>query len=143
MEIFRRKTRLIVDKLCTVRFQLASILGCILLLSACGDVEPQQPDASRGKALFNQAHIGKSLGCITCHSFSTEVKTVGPSLFGIGVRAGVSKPNMSAKDYLYESITNPDAHIVAGYEPNIMYTGYADELSKKNINDLISFLLTQ
>ena len=105
--------------------RLLATISLSLLLSACHktDSAPQKTDAELGKALFYQTHIGKSLGCITCHSFSTDTKTVGPSLLGIAVRAGVSKPNMTAEAYIIESITNPDAHIVAGYEPNIMYSG--------------------
>lgn len=125
--------------------QLRLVLLQILVfgLIACGEVEPYQPDTNRGKALFNQTHIGQSLGCITCHTFSVDIKTVGPSLFGISTRAALAKPSMSAKTYLYESITNPDAHVIAGYEPNIMYTGYADELSKEELSDLVAFLLSQ
>lgn len=113
------------------------------LLASCGESTQSYVDKNAGETLFNQTHIGKSLGCIMCHSFSADVKTVGPSLLGIGTRAGLVKPNMSAKAYLYESITNPDAHIVVGYEPNIMVTGYGSELSKKELDSLVSFLLTK
>ncbi len=126
--------------------RLIVTISLVITLSACNDDPPLDSVANsveRGKVLFYQTHIGKSLGCITCHSFSTDIKTVGPSLLGIGLRAGLSKPNMTAKAYLFESITNPDAHIVVGYEPNIMYSAYASELTKTQIEDLINFLLGQ
>src|SRR5262245_47307901 len=42
-----------------------------------------------------------------------------PDLNGIGARAGKTKPGMSAKAYIIESLLQPDAYIVEGY-PNIM-----------------------
>ena len=114
-----------------------------LLQTACNDKPLEVPNIERGKALFKQTHINKSLGCIACHSFSADTKTTGPSLSGIGIRAGMIYPNMTAEAYLYESITNPDAYIVAGYEPNIMYNNYKNELSQQELTDLVAFLLTQ
>jgi len=122
---------------------ISCITFAVILLSACEKPAPKVSSAERGKILFNQPYIGKSSGCIMCHSFSADTVTVGPSLLGIAIRAGITKKNMTAKDYLYESITNPDAYIVNGYEPNIMYTGYADELSKEQLADIINFLLSQ
>src|SRR5881409_559822 len=45
--------------------------------------------------------------------------TRAPDLAGIGARAGKTKPGMSAKQYILESLLQPGAYVVEGY-PNIM-----------------------
>src|SRR5205807_1081866 len=45
--------------------------------------------------------------------------TRAPDLAGIGARAGKTKPGMSAKQYIIESLLQPGAYLVEGY-PNIM-----------------------
>ena len=119
------------------------ITALIAILTACNK-EPTQASAAYGEKLFQQKHIGKNnaIGCIMCHSLSNE-KTVGPSLKYIGKRAALSVPNMTARQYIYQSITDPDAHIVAGYTPSIMYSSYKQELTELEINSLVEFLLLQ
>src|SRR3989449_4574624 len=43
--------------------------------------------------------------------------TRAPDLGGIGARAGKTKPGMSAKAYIIESLLRPSAFIVEGYSP--------------------------
>ncbi len=122
---------------------LVTILMTILI--ACSkDKDSAQVSASYGEKLFQQKHIGKnkSIGCIMCHSLSNE-KTVGPSLKYISKRAALIHPNMSAREYIYQSITEPDAYIVAGYIPGLMYSFYKQELTELEINSLVEFLLLQ
>jgi cytochrome c2 len=114
------------------------ILGAIL--SAC---DSEQASIEQGKQLFEQKHIGKSLGCITCHSLKAGENTLGPHLSGIATRAAVMQPGQTAKDYIYESIVNPDGYIVEGYEPGIMHATYINDLSEQEIQALVAFLLTQ
>lgn len=59
-------------------------------------------------------------GCTACHGLGTR----GPNLLTdegeqgmIGARCGNRKPGMSCKDYLLESLTEPGAFVVAGYQP--------------------------
>ena len=56
--------------------------------------------------------------CEICHKIGQK-GTRAPDLAGIGGRAGKTKPGMSAKQYIIESLINPGAHLVEGY-PNIM-----------------------
>src|SRR5689334_21142156 len=56
--------------------------------------------------------------CEICHRIGQK-GTRAPDLAGVGARAGKTKPGMSAKAYIIESLLQPDAYIVEGY-PNIM-----------------------
>ena len=99
----------------------------------------------QGQRLFNQSHLGKNkvMGCVLCHSLKADVSTVGPSLSGLRFRAGKTVPNLNAHQYLRQSIVNPDAFIVSGYLPAIMYAHYSSELSAKQIDAIIIFLLNK
>jgi Cytochrome c len=79
-----------------------------------GDVTPEQLVAI-GERVFNGAG-----GCPTCHGLGTRAPnllTSEGSLGPIGARCGNRKPNMSCKDYLFESLTQPAAFVVPGYQP--------------------------
>lgn len=101
-------------------------------------------DAARGEDLYNQVVIGPNSapGCITCHSLEEGVVLTGPSHAGLGARAGDYVEGMSAEEYLRESILEPDAHIVEGFTPGVMYQNYAEELQARDVNDLVAYLLT-
>lgn len=130
------------------------VFALVLLLAACGGGGEQAAtegggstsvgDAANGKALYEQTVIGSASapGCITCHSLEPDVVLVGPSHAGLAGRAGSYQEGVAAEDYLRESLTNPDAHIVEGFTPGVMYQNYANDLSAREINDLVAYLLT-
>ena len=47
-----------------------------------------------------------------------------------------------AAAYLRESILNPDAVLVDNYQEGIMYRGYRDSLTDRQLDDLAAYLLT-
>lgn len=105
------------------RALLASALLALaaLTLVSCGGVS-EDPQLARGRALFTQ------LGCVTCHRTDPTATTpaVGPSLWQAFGRVerfadGASAPIDAA--YLRESMTNPDARTVAGFERGVMTAG--------------------
>lgn len=123
----------------------------LLLLVACGGggdtsdaASSSVGDAAHGEKLFNQATIGpaNAPGCITCHSLEPDVVMTGPSQSDVGLRAVGRVPGVSAEDYLRQSIVEPNAYVVEGFEPSVMYQTFGDELSETDINDLIAYLLT-
>src|SRR5436189_186532 len=77
-----------------------------------GNVTPAQL-VKAGEEIF---HTKGS--CEICHRIGQK-GTRAPDLAGIGARAGKTKPGMSAKQYIIESLLNPGAYLVEGY-PNIM-----------------------
>ncbi|MCA9949616.1 MAG: c-type cytochrome [Anaerolineales bacterium] len=129
------------------------ILVLAILLVACGgggDTGGEEAaggsvgDAAHGEELYNQVTIGSASapGCVTCHSTEEGVVLVGPSHAGLASRAGTYVEGMSAEDYLRESITDPNAHIVDGFTPDVMYQNFGEELQARDINDLIAYMLT-
>ena len=61
---------------------------------------------------------GKGL-CTTCHTFGKSGALRFPDLAGIGGRAGSRIPGMSDVDYLADSIYEPNAFIVPGFNPGM------------------------
>ena len=121
---------------------LPLILGLAILLAACSGSGGSASDSSAGKELFAQAVIGSQAGCAACHSLEPGVVVIGPSLAGIGDRAGEVVAGQSAADYLKESITAPDAHIADGFPASIMPQEYTEELSSEQIDQLVAYMLT-
>src|SRR5215510_4157535 len=54
--------------------------------------------------------------CEICHRIGQK-GTRAPDLAGIGARAAQRKPGMSAKQYIIESLIQPQAYVVEGYPP--------------------------
>ncbi len=54
--------------------------------------------------------------CEICHRIGQK-GTRAPDLAGVGGRAGKTKPGMSAKAYIIESLLQPQAYVVEGYPP--------------------------
>lgn len=54
--------------------------------------------------------------CEVCHRIGQR-GTRAPDLAGIGARAGRMKPGLGAKQYLIESLLQPNAFVVEGYPP--------------------------
>jgi mono/diheme cytochrome c family protein len=91
-------------------------------------------DPANGAALVEQ------LGCVACHRLGAE-HGIAPSFVGVGERAGQRHPPMSAAEYLYESVTNPMAFVVTGYNP-AMPQDYRNRLSDRELGDIIAYLLS-
>ena len=129
------------------------VLALVLLLAACGGGgettdsgggDGSGANAANGEALYNQVTIGSAsaAGCVTCHSLEPDVVLVGPSHAGLANRAGTYKEGMSAEDYLRESIVDPDAHLVEGFTPGVMYQYFATDLKAGEVNDLVAYMMT-
>ena len=115
---------------------LALLMG--LLLSACGG---GGDGAGTGEELFAQPIIGTQAGCSTCHSVQPDTIIVGPSLAGIGTTADTRVSGQSAEDYIRESIVDPEAYVVEGYQSGTMPQVWADELSDEQLDQLIAYLV--
>jgi len=112
-----------------------------VVLTSCSS-DDEVDAIKQGKILFNQKHIGKNkvIGCVACHSIKPGQIIVGPSLAGLSLRAPYLVPGMTAKEYIQESIVNPDAYIVEGFLPATMFSHYQEELSPDEIRHLVSYL---
>jgi cytochrome c oxidase subunit 2 len=88
------------------------------------------------------AQLYKSRACVTCHTLD-GVKLVGPSFKGVFGREETmtdGKRFTVDENYIRESILDPRAHIVNGYDP-VMPT-YQGILKDRQIDALIAFIKT-
>ena len=107
-------------------------------LTLGANVTPEQLVAA-GEKVFNG--IG---GCTTCHGLGTRApnlltdeKGTGP----IGARCGKREAGKSCKQYLYESLDNPTAFVVPGYQP--IMPVMTKQLSPPQVWSVIAFLESQ
>lgn len=99
-------------------------------------------DPKAGERLFNGATLGASAGCQICHSLEPGVQLVGPSLAGVATRAETRVPGMTAEQYLMQSLVDPNAYVVEGFQPGQMRPDLAQALTQQELDDLVAFLLT-
>lgn len=127
-------------------YPLAAFILLLVLVAcadtAAGDVPAEAAaigDVNAGRQIFETG--GNALvPCMTCHTLDgTEL--VGPSLQGIADRAA-SRTDLSAEDYLRQSITDPAAYLVDSYA-DVMNKEYGNKLSEEDIDNVVAFLLTQ
>ena len=89
--------------------------------------------AAGGQRLF------QSLGCATCHAGETQLR--GPrleNLFGRKVQMRDGQTVVADEAYLRESILDPGARIVAGYEP--VMPVYRGQVSEEDLLKLIAYI---
>ena len=104
--------------------------------TAVGDIElvelpPEEPSAeeledpvARGLLLYNQS------GCAGCHAIEgISVGAVGPNLTAIGEIAETRVEGYTAEEYIRESIVNPSAYIVEGFD-DLMLKTFADTITE-------------
>ncbi len=124
------------------KLSIVLILLLALTLAACGGDGASNGgggDAAAGKTVFDEV---AAPACNTCHSLQPGEDMVGPSLANIGTEAGDRVSGQSAEEYLRKSVTDPNAHVVEGYNANIMPSTYANQLSEEQIDDLVAYMLT-
>ena len=83
-------------------------------LALTSDVTPEALVAA-GEKVYNGAG-----GCTACHGLGTRAPNLLTDHAGqgqIGARCGKRKSGMDCKAYLYESLTQPQAFIVPGFDP--------------------------
>ncbi len=90
--------------------------------------------ATVGEGVFNSA----GAGCLACHGLGTEGLRA-PDLAGIGSVAGERAAGSSAEDYIRESLVDPCAFVVSGYDC-IMPQTLEQTLGPAKITALIAFL---
>ena len=102
----------------------------------------EEAATGEGAATDEGAALFESHQCSACHALQAGVTLVGPSLAGLGERAGDTVPGLGADAYVRESIVDPSAHVVAGFSDHIMPAGLGDRLTSAELDALVAYLLS-
>ena len=120
---------------------LLIVLG-VLLLAGCGGEEVVSPtgpvEGTLPKAEAANPANGKTVfagnGCGSCHTLKDAgaAGKIGPDL----------DEGLKGKDteFIKESITDPNAEIASGFQPNVMPQSYGSQLTSQQLNDLVAYL---
>lgn len=109
---------------------------CFLVGCGQGDSSPTatlDPQVAEGKRVFSQ-------NCGSCHAIDPDTVIVGPSLAGIAGRAETRLVGVSGRDYLLQSILNPEAYLVEGFD-KLMPTDFGKRLTGEELDALLAYLL--
>lgn len=115
-------------------------IGFAMLLAGCSTASasaalPGNPE--RGREIYE---TGGEVGvpCASCHSLD-GTRIVGPSWEGLAERAPTRIEGISGVDYIRDSILNPSAYVVEGYD-DLMPDSFGETLTHDEIDDVIAFL---
>ncbi len=117
--------------------------------------EPEKPDAGPSGALAAQgqeifmtapANAGpQALWCSLCHTVGdVAAGLIGPDLTHIATDAANRKPGMSARDYIRESIRDPEVFVPTGVDratAGLMTNSITQGLTDDQVDALVAFLL--
>ena len=143
----------------TIVTLLALVVGAVVLLAACQNPGPTmvaQPEPllplgaivpitggedGHGTAAPEGVPAAFVTTCGICHTVADAgtTGTIGPELSAIGSIAG-TRTNLSAEEYIRQSIEEPGAFIAPEYTP-LMTAGLKDVLGG-DFEDVVAYLLT-
>jgi mono/diheme cytochrome c family protein len=106
-----------------------------LLLVACAPEPPATEPVARGRQLY------RSLGCTNCHEPNLFGQRLGPPLDDIGTLAVTRRPGLSAEEYVRQSILDPGAYVLPGYQDS-MPRDLGRDLSPTDLDALVAYLLS-
>ena len=104
-----------------------------VLIAACAAEPPATEPVARGRQVYRQ------LGCASCHEPNLFGQHLGPPLDHVGALAAERRPGMTAEAYLRESILEPGAYVVPGYQ-DTMPRGLGRDLSPTDLDALVAYL---
>ena len=122
----------------TIRMMGRVVLMCIAaaaLVLACAPEPPASDPVARGRQLY------RSMGCANCHEPNLIGQRLGPPLDHIGTVATPRRPGLSADEYLRQSILDPGAYVVPGYQDS-MPRDLGRDLSPTDLDALVAYLLS-
>lgn len=110
---------------------------CVAIVAvgvACAEPPAKEPVA-RGRQVFGQ------LDCGRCHFIDGQGGRIGPDLTHVATNAATRRSGMSAEEYIRQSILDPGAYVVPGYN-DVMPRGLARNLPQSDLDALVAYLLS-
>lgn len=108
-------------------------------------VEVAAPAAPSGEPRTPQQLFFVDMACSGCHNMDlpqtdTEMGPVAPNMGNLYETAGTRVAGEDAVTYVHNSIVNPTAHTVTGYNP-VMPANFVDRMSPEEIDSLVQWIL--
>lgn len=97
-------------------------------------------DPKNGERLFQMFQPAAGISCAACHRVDSEERLVGPGLLNVSIHAAGRIPGKSAEQYLRESILDPSAYVVDGYQ-DLMPKTWSKVFTPQQIDDLVAYLM--
>jgi nitric oxide reductase subunit C len=114
---------------------------CLVAVAACRAETPGTPVGPTLSPVEAQGWAEFSLHCAPCHATAPDTVIAGPSLAGIGTRAGERIPGVGAEDYIRTSILAPYDYVVDGYTET-MPVDFGKRLTGDAFDAVVAYLLT-
>jgi mono/diheme cytochrome c family protein len=92
----------------------------------------EAPKAEEAAPLKTAEEVIAKYGCGACHTVAGQTGEIGPNLTKVGARAN--------KDYIRQSILDPDAVIVKGYPAGLMPQTFGEQMKAKEFDMLVNYL---
>src|SRR5207244_6516533 len=106
-----------------------------VLVAACGSEPPATDPVARGGQVY------RALNCGSCHEPNLFGQRLGPPLDHVGSVAATRRSGLSAPDYIRQSIIDPGAFVVPGYQDS-MPRDLGRDLSPTDLDALVAYLLS-
>jgi mono/diheme cytochrome c family protein len=108
--------------------------------------KPGEDEGALAQAGLEGATSGDQIfvaaGCGSCHALAKAGTNgnIGPSLEDLASAAAQREPGTSAEDYVRQSILDPDAFTVEGFQAGVM-PSYQGRLNDRQVQALVDYLL--
>ena len=115
-----------------------------VIMGAAPPAAEEAPAAEGG--VRAPAELFTAMACAGCHNLdlpqdASNRGPVGPNMGNLAENAAIRVDGLSAEEYVYQSITEPGAHVVEGYITGIMPADYSTKMSEEEIQGLVAWLL--
>jgi len=123
---------------------VAAIAGFASMIPQLESPAPESLEISGELSGAELAELGQTVfespeaGCLACHALGREGLR-GPDLANIGAAAGERVPGQTAEAYIHESLVDPCAHLVEGYDC-LMPQTLEQTLGPAKVTALVAYL---
>jgi mono/diheme cytochrome c family protein len=112
-----------------------------LLASTCGSQSPTTEQARTADPVARGESLYETVGCTNCHEPNSVGQRRGPPLDHVGTVAATRRVGMSAEEYIRQSILDPTAYEVPGFEGSPSRS-FDRALSATDLEALVAYLLS-